>query len=61
MTKDCIRCHEKFVYFAKERMCTDCIEKMLPLHTETDSWQYLQKGYGYRLIAGFNQMKGVGE
>ena len=65
--KICSRCGDEFVetrepltiYRDKrsrvsDKICQTCREKQAPAINQTDSWQYLHKGYGYRLEAGFN-------
>jgi hypothetical protein len=59
--KRCSRCGEDFYCGnskEKYRLCPDCIEKQAPTVKDIDAWQYMKKGVGYRLIAGFRLMKG---
>lgn len=39
------------------KVCPECAPNT-GTNTTTDAWQYTRKGFGFRLIAGFNIMRG---
>lgn len=55
----CVKCKRTFENGDQPEVthCPECAPQQGTTHT-SDTWQYTRKGVGFRLIAGFNIMRG---